>query len=71
MLYKRKAITKKFRLRRIKKEAGIPFCTSYKCPLMVQRGDGGIECIDLCYKLSDFNGTYKQYIGHSLRYIGM
>lgn len=69
MLYKRKAITKEFKLKRINRETGTPFCTP--CPLIVQRGDGGIDCINLCYRLSDFNGTYKQYIMHKLRYIGM
>ena len=36
-----------------------------------QMGDGGVNCIDLCYRLSDYNSTYEQYIKHKLRYIGM
>lgn len=73
MLYKRKAITKTIKLIRVSREPKSPFCDSYKCLIMMhnQRGDGGVNCIDLCYRLSDYNSTYEQYIKHRLRYIGM
>lgn len=74
MLYKRKAITEKFRLRRINRITQDPFCNDLICTVML---DGGVinkcrcGCIDLCYRLSDYNSTYEQYIKHKLRYIGM
>lgn len=72
MLYKRKVITKTFKLKRTNRVPEFPFCNS-KCSIMMhnQRGDGGINCIDLCYRLSEFDTSYKQYIRHKLRYIGM
>lgn len=74
-LYKRKVITKAFKLKRTNRVPEVPFCNS-KCSVRMhnQRGDGGINCIDLCYlcyRLSEFDTSCEQYIKHKLRYIGM
>lgn len=74
MLYKKKAITKKFILRRTPVKFGVgAYCSSSRCSITAQRGALGRDCgcIDLCYKLSDFNSTYEQYVKHKLRYIGI
>lgn len=69
MLYKRKAITERFRLRRTKRDNGTSAYCIWVCPRMTREGNS--TCSDLCYRLSDYNSTYEQYIKHKLRYIGM
>lgn len=69
MLYKRKAITKRFKLKRAERNNGSSAYCIWVCSRMA--GDGNSICSDLCFKLSDYNKTYERYIKHKFRYIGM
>lgn len=71
MLYKRKAITRTFKLERATLTHHFSFCNSYSCPIMLYGMRNSSGCSDLCYRLSDYNSTYEQYKKHKLRYIGM
>ena len=73
MLYKRKAIVRKniklVRIYKYKKCNNFIYIANLYClycPITATP-----SCLYACYKLSNYNGNYKQYSKHKLRYIGI